>query len=330
MRSDSSNADIFMVADLHLKENDPLGVGIGIQNTRTQKKFEILSNVVRLCVGSAADRVQLILLGDMFDSPRIPEDLRFRFFEILGDAIRAGVSVTYVGDNHTRRGSTNPFASESLLSTIQRSDKPGGCFRAVTMDNSLNCGDRYAGWNLVFVPFGDVAAVEERLKGTDDPLKRTIVFGHWPLQLFDHGGGHVAESGVDPSLLEPFHSVFLGDYHLRQGSTDNGMGFKGYIGSAAAATFGEVGYPHYICKLTLNEYPAYNIEWIDAGDAPMVQLTVEKDLLRGGTGEWICSDGDAKSIPQKALVKLIFNGTREDLASLDMKPWIDCVNRFNP
>lgn len=350
---DTPLVEFILVADLHLRENDPLGKGVGPDNTRTRKKFEILERAVKLVTESKAKHPVLMLLGDIFDNPRIPEWMRQRFFTTLHPAIDKGW-VVYIGDNHTLDRGVWPFGSESTIAHALRGPVQEIVDGRISIDRwcrftMWECDDNLTtvgGWRLGVVPFGFEQALFEW--GNSEEAERTIIFGHWPVMGAFYGQTK-SDKGVNVADLLQFHSAFLGDFHRRQDVLEPSAGipersnqdsleserFRGYVGSAAGTDFGEAGYEHHFGVLRLYEYPKYELEWVETGDVPMLVEDIGHSLI---TDEWPpfdlqlladfdqiahASQRDSGSLP---IVKLRFHGSREALASLDQRPYLEALS----
>lgn len=319
-----------LLADLHLRDNDPLGRGSGLENSRLQRKLSILQAAVRRAV---EEQATLVLLGDIFDSPRIPEWLRLKFFQTIAPRMNGG-AVWYVGDNHTLSQGTWPFGSETLIGRMSKEENSPDPFRFFTEDWYVH----HDWWTIAILPFG----TESNLASLPvEAPSRTIIFGHWPVMGAFYGAAGVrSDKGVPVEALAPFHSVFLGDFHKRQDVFDRPVGnvvarggsplggFRGYVGSAAASDFGEVGYVHQMAVLRLVDSPryAYELEWVDTGDSPMVQLDISYvPEACGRLDGWYPEQWEKSlsGVPTGALVKLRFIGTREQLAVLDQRPYFE-------
>lgn len=221
------NCEIIALADLHLRNNDPMGYGSGVQNTRTQTKLGLLERCVDAVIHGSGilfpGRRVLVLCGDIFDSHLISEDIRSAFASAVSRALAVGVDVVYIEGNHSRVGLSTPLRSEQIMAMIAP-EKSCGEFTVCWEPTEILLS--YP-WRILAVPYQRTDAIEDYLKRTDFTQRRTLLFGHFPVRGGWQSDQHVTDSGVDPELLKPFDSVFLGDFHRRQVIAETPKGFHG-------------------------------------------------------------------------------------------------------
>jgi DNA repair exonuclease SbcCD nuclease subunit len=302
--------EIVVLADLHLKSTDHMGTGYGVENTRTKKKLEILQKAVDHASGFAAHQRYLVLAGDMFDSPRVDESIRFAFTRVLTSCSNGDVSpvrVVHVAGNHPRVGNVVPMASESLIAALSDFG-----YVLVTGPESWRVGCK-GGWDLLFVPFSTdvgerLALATSGISLADDLVLKdhTVLFSHFPLAGWWQSMSMISDLGVDPNVLDPYRVAMLGDFHRRQWKQEDGK-WHGYVGSAAAISFAESEYPHGFAVLRLFEWPDYEVEWVNSDDDPVLCITM-------GTKDHLPDD-----LVSNAIIKVVVRGPRSELAVFDVK-----------
>lgn len=313
---------IVAIADTHLKTNDPLGTGRGIENTRTQKKFDVIRAAATSAIKMETDERILIMLGDIFDSPRIDEGIREAYMTIVARAVREGVRVLHIMGNHPTVGGSCPLRSEERLAE-------GFSFNVVSGSADLftpfgeHCSKE---WSIGLVPFMSDEKVEFVLKNMVNTPK-TVLFGHFGLRAAFMTADFPAKNGVNPLLLSPFASVFLGDYHLRQTVLNprhtgynvpiSGDEFYGYVGSSSAVDFGEEDYVHGFVKITLGDELEY--EFVEGNTGGIRVLDLDLADPGGMTDLNIVRPGD--------LVKLRITGTIEQLKDYPLEDELKTLQR---
>jgi len=322
-------AEIVALADLHLKNFDPLGRGVGVENTRTIRKLGILKDAADRAAVSEVAHKFLILCGDIFDSGRIDEGIRAAYSEIVGTVLAKGVKVVHIAGNHPRVGVSVPLASEFGL--LRASEQKGyslvseGTTGKFAQSYPIGNGENH--WLLTYVPFMSQEGLEEALQILSEAGGNyQILFSHFPVY-----GSYMTDDltysfGVNSKLLKPFKGVFLGDFHRRQQlmghdwpmsgapdpdymATQSARKFHCYLGCAAAVNFGEADYPHSYAVIQLGEYPEWDVEFVETNDSPMLVETVTVEQIQDG---W--------PMPEEpgGMVKLRVLGARSELAGLDL------------
>lgn len=208
------------IADLHLKDRESIGdINADNLSVRTLQKLDALSEAVSCALYYGVDA--FISLGDIFDSTRISERLRYEVLIRLQDLIYSGIDIYFVGGNHdTTDNITYSLLSESTM------------IEGIMPANNLVV-ETNKGVDLLFIASGKE---DEIIKFS--PNKPTILFSHCQIEGAKYDNEKIGKSFIALDSLTKFHSVYLGHFHKRQRK-----GNCRYIGALCRNSFNEKGNP---------------------------------------------------------------------------------------
>jgi len=285
-----------LVADLHLKLQDSLGVNSGGVNSRLLDKLASIKQSIDYAVSINADGY--IIAGDVFEKVNPSEKLR-RYFrnEVLIPLLRSGITVFYLMGNHDTNGDVVNLETESSI-ILEFSDKFYFIDKPAFMNFSEDADNTFG---ICFVPYG--------FEIPDNTDKAEILIGHHAVFGAEMGSGVISKSGeeVKKEDFRNFKYSFLGHYHKPQGISIGSSKIM-YIGSTNVWDFGERLDKKRFLVLNTKEGKIDKIDSIPLLERPFIQYI----FLEGESWE-------IKDAVIDAVIKLVFKGTKSWINSIDFQ-----------
>jgi DNA repair exonuclease SbcCD nuclease subunit len=280
-----------VIADIHLKLQDSLGVPINGYNSRLLDKVKSLTTSVNYAITTKAD--YFVILGDVYDKLNPSEKLRRVFREtIILPLVKAGIKIIYLMGNHDTNGEIVNLETEA---DIMQSFKPDS-IKFITEPTIMDFKDT----KIYFIPYG--------FEIPEDNQGCSIAMCHHGFTRAETGVGVIERSGedIDISSYSKFSTIFSGHYHKPQELVQGNTRIV-YVGSTNVWDFGER-----LDKKRFLELIAIAPQKIEVKSHKLV----ERDFLM------LCfSEGDSwetSANVQDAVVKLEFTGTKTWYRSLDL------------
>lgn len=240
-----------LIADLHLKQNDPLGFPVDGSNSRLLKKLSLHQLAVDTAI--ANDCTHMVVLGDTFDKVNPSDQLRNLYATYIRRAIDAGLTYIRILGNHETTGALGSGTGLDV-STLSNG-------RYIVVDKPCIIGD------TAYIPEVDEKEILSFLSKIREVMPRPLrIFGHFGVSGAKYANGMKAEEGIDPRSIAPF-TTFLGHIHKRQIVHDFGPHVQ-YVGCLARDDFGDAKVPTGCCII----HPLEQYEYIDFKDIDLIEV----------------------------------------------------------
>jgi DNA repair exonuclease SbcCD nuclease subunit len=280
--------------DLHLNENDALGVYDPVlgMNTRLYYKIETLKSISDYLLIKHSNLDFVVFKGDVYNSINPSDLLRSLFNSVVKLFLENGIRVVIIPGNHETTGQLTAFESDKLLAeglVNEPNNEPNNDhYIAQSEASMMTIADK----KFVLIPWGKDAYLE-KVEAKDEK----VLFGHFTVEGVDFGSYKTKKRGFEISKkeLNKYKYVSLGHIHKPQ---------EYYSGSMFKNTFGERDNK---CVYRICEWDKeITVEEKESDLIKLVQIELEE-------GEWV-EDRDYVN----SIVKIIFRGERSDLKQLNL------------
>ena len=263
-----------------------------LKRTNCDEIVELIRQQCQLAKLNGLD--EIICLGDVFDS-RISQrmDVLIAFYEILEVCKYENVKLICIPGNHDK---TDYTSEESFL-------RPFSFHPNFYLIEDYEILER-DGCRFHFIPYFDEGTTYKRYLDTIKYSDSDVLFSHIAVQGSRNNDGTLIDNQLTPKLFNKFLAVFLGHYHNCQVIGSNIF----HLQSLKQSDFGEDTNKGYTLL-----YDNLDFKVIRSRTKTYETLQIDLNIMNVEAIEKMLAGCDM----QKSFYRLILNGTKEQMKSID-------------